>query len=468
MRTRPWSFLITCLLGCVVTVYTHSLAQTEQNPPIQSALELIEQDIAKELKRSKGPGISVSIFYKGREILSKCYGLADAQEKRPATRETLFKSASTSKVLVALAILMLEQQGKVNLDEPISRYLKNLDRSLSNLTLRQLLSHTAGLKDQVNDFGPSGISRQKDYASDLDKDIFLTDPGEVFSYSNSGYNMVGAIIEALLDTDFDSAMRTLIFNPFNMRATTYRNDKVEKKKLAYGHSISGTTVSVNHTLPDNARERASGMMLTSATEMNKVLGWLVSDQPPEDQALKRNLMTTIADSRMTGSYFQYGFGLFHSEYCGFNSIWHTGGMPGYAAAFLAVPSKALSIVILSNGEEVNRWNIISSVMRNLLLADCSPLATNTNLEEFSKEEIQQLTGFYDQGFGRRIELRMTEEGFTMKQGSQTLKVKKNQKGQLVTIVNEKTQYTYGIYLDENSQVKYLQYWVRAYPKLNGN
>lgn len=466
MKLLQFSLFLVCLITPVNTDAVENQCRADQTSAFQTAIAQIEKDILKELDRSKGPGISVSIFYQGNEILNQGYGIANTRKNLSVTPETLFKSASTSKVLVALAILRLEQQGKVELNAPISTYLKKLDRSLSDLTLRQLLSHTAGLKDQVNDFGSSGISRQIEYANDLDKDIFLTEPGEVFSYSNSGYNIVGAIIEAISDTDFDTAMKDLIFNRFDMSATTYRNDKVNETILAYGHNTSGTRVSMSSRLPDNARERASGMMLTTASEMNKVLRWLVSDQPSSDNGLKNDMLTTIADSRMTGSYFQYGAGLFHSVYCGYKSVWHTGGMPGYSAAFLAVPSEGFSIVILSNGEDVNRWNIISSAMRNLLSADCSPTATNIQLTTFSGKEIEALTGVYDQGFGRRIELLTTEDGFSLRQGSQTFEVRKNKKGQLVTMLNGKPQYTYGIYRNEQSQVKYLQYWVRAYPRLN--
>ncbi|GEM_PF-4983247 len=460
------SFLTIICTLLIFSWQAHGLIQSDQSFRDQPTIDRIEMEIRKELRRSQGPGISISIIHKGHEVLNSGYGFANTEDNLPVTPQTLFKSASTSKVLVALAILVLEQQGRVKLTSPLSDYLPDIHQSLSELTLRQLLTHTAGLKDLVNDFGPPGVSRQIDYANELNKDIFLTSPGEVLSYSNSGYNIVGAVIESIMQTDFDSAMKSLIFDKFGMHSTTYRNDKVNRKKLAYGHSITGSGASMSAQLPDNARERASGMMLTTASEMNKVLGWLVSDHPESDKALKDKLLTIIADKRMTGSYFQYGFGLFHSEYCGFGSIWHTGGMPGYSAAFLAVPSESLSIVILGNGEDINRWNILSVIMQHLLSADCTPSPGSGELTTFTHNEILELTGTYDQGFGRRIELSTAENGLVMIQGSQKFPVRKNTRGQLVTLVDGKPRTAYGIYRDSKQKVKYLQYWVRAFPKLD--
>ena len=454
-------FVAQVVIGIVITQF--SFQKSNHN---SESFSLFEKELISEFEKGGSPGIQVSIYYKGKTY-NKSLGNSHFNKKIKAHNKTLFKNASTGKVFVAFAALKLSLQGKLDLDESISTYIPGLNIEIGKLTTRQLITHTAGLKDESENFGPSGLSQHIKMAKELQKNEFIGNAGLVFSYSNTGYDLAGAVIEAVTKKDFESAMQILVFKPLKMKNTTYRSDLVDKKNVAFGHSESSSIYVTNRTIPDNARGRASGMALTTADELNKFLTWFqIKHKNPFDNKLKDAVLKVYSNKKMTGSYWEYGYGLFHSTYCNNETIWHSGGLPGYKAAFLSVPEQNFSVTVLANGSGINQWNIVKKSMTTILNADCSPKDNDGQLTEISKEEGQELIGKYTQGIGAIIKVSEKNGRFAMSvSGGPNYYLKKRGKDQIVIIRDGKPATSYGVIKDDEGKVLFLQYWVRAYPKI---
>ncbi len=427
---------------------------------------LFEKELIDEFNKGGAPGIQVSIIH-NEKVYNKGLGYSNFNEKIKVHKNTLFKNASTGKVFVAFAALKLSLYGKLDLDKNISAYIPGLSSEIGKLTTRQLITHTAGLKDESDNFGPSGLSQQVKMAKTLGRDNFFGEPGLVFSYSNTGYDLAGAVIESITGWDFSTAMKKLVFEPLNMKNTTYRSDLADSKNVAFGHSGSGSNYFISRTLPDNARGRASGMALTTAEELNKFLMWLQTNHENAfDNNLREAVLEVFSNKKRTGAYWEYGYGLFHSTYCKTKAIWHSGGMPGYKAAFLSVPEQNFSVTVLANGSGINQWNVIRKAVENVINSDCSPVIIDTEITDISEEEGHELIGTYTQGIGARIKVSKKNDKFVMSvSGGPNYNLKKRGEDHIVTIQNGKPATSYGVFKDENNKVLFLQYWVRAYPKI---
>ncbi|MCL6274548.1 beta-lactamase family protein [Muricauda sp. 2012CJ35-5] len=442
-------------------------AQVDFENSIRESFATFETQLVQSCNSGTTPAVQVSIRYKNGTY-HKTLGYANHSERIKASTKTLFRNASTGKVFLAFAALKLGQQGKLDLDTGIASYLKGLHPRIGALTTRQLLTHTAGLKDDSDNYGPTGRSRQIEMLKKYGASAFIGDPDLVFSYSNNGYDMAGAIIEAITGLNFNEAMQQLVFQPLQMNSTFYGVANLKDHQLAYGHSGSNHNFNTSKSIADNANGRASGMAFTTAVDLNKFLFWLNQEHPEKkSNDLRKQLLQIYADKQMTGEYWAYGYGLFHSEYCKNKAIWHSGGLPGYNAAFLSVPESEFSIVVLANGSEFNQWEVITNAVKTILKSDCTPVKSPTSkLTEFTETEANDLVGTYSQGIGAVFKISKSNKQLVLSvSGDQSHPIRKNSNGDIVVLEGGKPIRKYTVFKNRMGQVRFLHHWVRAYPKL---
>src|SRR5262249_6324883 len=159
----------------------------------------IDDSIKVELEKSHTPGASVAVVRDGKVVRARGYGMANVELSVRAARDTVYETLSVSKQFTAAAILMLVEEGKVTLDAPISNYLPNTPAAWSVVTVRHLLTHTSGIRDYTDVPGWMATIRQDRSPEDLLKPVREAPlgfpPGESFRYSNSGYYLLGMILE---------------------------------------------------------------------------------------------------------------------------------------------------------------------------------------------------------------------------------------------------------------------------------
>ena len=423
--------------------------------------------VQTEIEEGNGPGAAIAINIEG-EAYTQGFGVKSITANESVDASSFFIIASTAKVFTAYAVLKLQEQGKLRLTDKISQHIEDIDPTLSHINIQQLISHTGGLEDITEHEGVHGVSKHLNYTRRLDNSMKFSEPGLVFSYSNPGYNILGALIEKIAGMEFNTAMRKLVFTDFSMMSTTYRIDELSPQQLAQGHLRSGNDdLRPMDRIQDNAEERASGFTLTNANEINSFLQWFMEDQPHHPK-IRDSMLTAIANTEMTGSDWQYGYGLFHSKHCNLSAIWHSGGVPGYRANFLMIPDKKFSIAVYTNGPKLNRWAIINKATEIFLATNCEGNPeSNQELNEFSLEEQHQLVGNYSQRIGAKIKIFIDKDSkLILQRDAHQFQVKKDEDGKMVALNNGKETSRYTIVKDDNNQVLFIQNWVRAYPKLD--
>ncbi len=436
-----------------------------QEPSPRDKFHRISQIFKEAIAQGEGPGASVCIYYKGIQYFQG-FGTRESGQDKPVNAATLFKTASTSKVLVAYAILKLEKSGELSLLDPLSKFFPEIGPELSKINLKQLLSHTAGLEDRVNDFGPEGESQHIPYLKGLDESIIFAPAGEVFSYSNPGYNILGAIIERLTRLEFQGAMSTLVFQDFAMQKSTYDPQRADLSQLAWGHHGSGDQTQKLEKLPDNAQERASGMLISNVQDYIQFLAWLADEDKTENADLRQKLREIISPPEQTGADWSYGLGLFHQKHCGYNSLSHSGGLPGYRANFVLVPEEKFAMAVFTNGSSLNRSRLISQSTEIMFNRDCEePSLEEEELRFFTQDEQNKIVGTYAQSVGAKIVVYQEGGKLRLSRDSQVYSVKKDAQGRIAAMEGEKVIHRFTPVRDISGKVAYLQNWVRAYPRV---
>src|SRR5437870_8391819 len=184
----------------------------------------VDDYIKAEMQRQHIPGLSLAVLKDGQIILAKGYGFANVEHHVSVKPETIFQSGSMGKQFTATAVMMLVEERKIGLDDPVTKYLKDAPATWNRISVRQLLSHTAGLTDY-----PETFNFRADYTEDqLLKIIFSIPlafaPGTKWSYSNLGYATLGILIHKVTGEFYGDFLQQRIFDPLGMRTTRIINE----------------------------------------------------------------------------------------------------------------------------------------------------------------------------------------------------------------------------------------------------
>lgn len=316
----------------------------------------LERTISEELRDSQTPGAAVAVILDDRVIFAKVFGEADVETKAPVTSKTLFRLASTTKMLTAAALIRLVAEGKIGLDEPVGKYVKGLSPKLSQLTLHQLLSHTSGIQDGASDFGLHDDAALGDFIRTWKDDYLFTDSGRVFSYSNLGYDLAGFVLENVTGKPYPDAMEELLFKPLGMKSSAVRPTMAMTRPISQGHQTApdGKTVVVR-PFADEAREWPSGGVFTTVEDFSRFLvaflnnGRLEGKQVlPTTVVAKLSTPYAVNPSGNVQKHSQYSYGLNVLEEDGTRVFQHGGSMAGFGSLVRIVPDRRFAIVILTN------------------------------------------------------------------------------------------------------------------------
>jgi CubicO group peptidase (beta-lactamase class C family) len=189
-----------------------------------SAIDAARTHVDGVITRGKLPGTAMAVTVGDRMVWHDTFGVSDIEAKTPVTIHTRFRIGSVTKMITIAALTRLVEQGRMQLDDPISKYLPTFPHG--ELTLRQLAEHRSGIRH----YGLGEFMNTKHYASATESltrfanDPLLFTPGDRVSYSTYGYNVLAAAIESVTGTTFDEAVRTLVFNPAGMNESGFAND----------------------------------------------------------------------------------------------------------------------------------------------------------------------------------------------------------------------------------------------------
>lgn len=295
-------------------------------------------------------GCALAVMKDGRILYKRGYGIADLDHDIPITPSSVFHVASMSKQFTAASILMLEQKGKLSLDDEVRTYIPELPDFGQRITIRHLIHHTSGLRDQWDLLGLAGWRYSLDLITDDDilsllarqKDLNFR-PGERYLYCNTGYTLLAQIVKRVSGQSFRAFTTANIFEPLGMKNTHFRDDHAEiVKGMAYGYVPAGATFKLSITNFDTV---GATSLLTTVEDLalwdENFYNPRVGGKPLIDRLLERGHLNS-------GEPLDYAFGLTLGRYKGLAVIDHGGSDAGYRSDLLRFPDQHFSVVCLCN------------------------------------------------------------------------------------------------------------------------
>ncbi|HVG44040.1 MAG TPA: serine hydrolase domain-containing protein [Longimicrobium sp.] len=342
-------------LALAVCVSAHGAAAQQPAPADTAAIRAGREYLREAQARQLIPGVQVAVMRGGRLVWSEGFGLAELARRLPVTRETRFRIGSVTKPITAVALARLAQDGRLDLDAPIQRYVPAFPDHGAPVTLRQLAGHLAGVRHYTDaeDTSTRRFASVGEALTVFAADSLLHPPGARFSYSSYGYVLLSAAIERAAGEPFTAAMRRLVIRPLGLTHTTFdfADSVVPGRAGLYHRAWDGTSwVGAVTEAPfvELSNRWAAGGLLSTAEDLVRFGDALLRRRLLDERSL-RALWTpqrTAADSA-TG----YGLGFFVAPDARQRArVYHGGNATGATAKFVIYPDDRVVVAILWNGD----------------------------------------------------------------------------------------------------------------------
>lgn len=293
-------------------------------------------------------GLSVAIARGGEIIHAKGYGYANLEHKVPATPETVYRIGSVGKQFTAAAILQLVEQGKLSLDDDLHEFLPDYPTGGRRVTIRQLLNHTSGIHS-VTSIKRAMANRclavtQEQMIGWMSEAPFDFEPGERYLYNNSGFWLLGVIIEQVSGRSYPDYVQAKLFEPLGLRGTYYDSDPRVIPNRAQGYTLDeGRLLNAEPNSP--TRPYAAGAIISTVLDLIEWQQALLSGRVVSPASVET--MTTPGRLN-SGEAFPYGLALGLAEFEGHRKIGHGGGIIGFRTALSHYPDDELIIALITN------------------------------------------------------------------------------------------------------------------------
>ncbi len=312
--------------------------------------------IFREWDRPDSPGCALGIIKDGKLIYAKGYGMANLDYNIPITPKTVFRIASTSKQFTAMCIALLEEQGKLSLEDDVRKYIPELPDYGTPIKIKHLIYHTSGIRDYLtlqflagktdDDFYTPAealelLSRQK---------ALNFKPGDEFLYSNSGYFLLGLIVERVSGKSLAQFAKENIFDPLGMKSTHFHDDHtmiVKNRATGYCPAKKGFRI-----CETNLDIVGDGAVFTTVEDLYRWDQNFYHNRLGKggQKLIKRMLTTGTLNS---GKKLNYAFGLMISRYRGLEYIHHGGAFVGFRAQMIRFPEQRFTVIVLANLSSIN-------------------------------------------------------------------------------------------------------------------
>ncbi|MGE5804611.1 MAG: serine hydrolase [Ignavibacteria bacterium] len=309
------------------------------------------------------PSISAGISVKGKIFWLGASGYSDIENSVPANTRTIYRVASISKSITAVAVMQLMEQGKLALDENVDKYIPYFPPKKWKFTIRQLLNHTSGIRDyrsgefNSKDFYPS----VREAINLLKKDSLQFKPGTKYLYTTLGYNLLAAVVEQISGMTFRSYLKKFIFEPLEMSSTDIEYQREIVHNRARGYTKNVYRMLENAPLADLSVKPAGGGMFSTAEDLLKFADGLLFGKLIKNPSLELMLKPTVINKDTF--FYGFGFQIRKDDKARFY-FGHPGTGTGFRAELVIYPEDSLAAVYLVNVRDRNTDNpslILSSI-----------------------------------------------------------------------------------------------------------
>ena len=416
------------ILLLIVTITTVFGQKSDYRPPtfpdseraqrVLATRPFVESMFREYMEKQHMPGLVYGVVLDGKLLYSGGFGFTNLEKKYAADATSMFRIASMSKSFTALAILQLRDAGKLELDEPASKYIPEMKklRLLTSdapvITIRHLLTHGSGLPED-NAWGDRQLADPDAELRKLmaDGPSFSNTPGVEYEYSNVGFALLGQIVQTVSGMSFDAYTKEHIFKPLGMHNTVWEYTKAPTQKLALGYSW-GNDAYQNIPLLHHGSYGAMGGLITSIEDLAKYVFMHLDAWPPRSEAdagaLKRSSLREMhhpwrfnrlnarfryPNGRECAIASAYAYGLTWTQDCeGRVMVGHSGGLPGFGSNWTMMPQYGLAVMSFDNRTYGGTSGLNVTILDSILtVTDLQPMKLPPS--DILKRRMQELIRF---------------------------------------------------------------------------
>jgi len=328
-----------------------TLAQVASNDALSAK---VDEAVLAQMREQKIPGVSLAIMRDGKIIKAKGYGLASVELTVPVAPQMVFHTGSLAKAFTATAVMMLVGEGKLGLDDKVSKYLSEAPAAWDKITIRHLLTHTSGIRDFFGEDGDPAYDFHQETTEDEEVRKFAAQtmrfaPGEKWSYCNAGYVILGVIIHRVTGKFWFDFAKERIFGPLEMTSTTLiGTDDIIPNRVNGYQMVKGQWKTEPWVAP-SWYTSADGSLYTNVFDMAKWDAALNTEKLIKRSALEQ-MWTPVKLNN--GTTYPYGFAWRIREVNGHRLIQHDGVDTAFTTRFARYVNDGLSIIVFMNvGED---------------------------------------------------------------------------------------------------------------------
>ena len=313
------------------------------------------------MKKQKIPGLSLGILQNNQLIFGGSYGYSNIEHQVPVKLETMFQSGSIGKQFTALAVMILVEREEIDLDTPIQEYIEDAPKKWKKITVRHLLTHTAGMGDYPDDF---------DYRQDMTEDEMFEliktipvdfQPGEQYSYSNLGYITLGILIRRVSGDFYGDFLQNNVFGPIGMKTARIISESDIVSNRACGYTLEDDQIKNQEWVSPSLNTFADGALYLSIYDMIKWEKVLNSKEILKKQSSFDEMWSPVTLN--DGSTYPYGFGWELGETVnGMSVVKHSGAWQGFETVIIRVLPLKLAVVVFANLDAADVDVIASHVL----------------------------------------------------------------------------------------------------------
>jgi len=319
----------------------------------------VDEFINTEMRRQRIPGLSLAVIKDGQVILIKGYGFANVEHQVPVKPETIFQSGSIAKQFTATAVMMLVEEGKLSLDDKISKYFSDTPASWKNITVRHLLAHTSGM----GDYSP-GFDLRRDYTEDEFLANIKSVPlayhtGEEWDYSNLGYVLSGILVRKVTGKFYGAYLAERVFKPLGMTTARVISESEIIPNRAAGYRLVGGELKHQEWVSPSINTTADGSLYLTIVDMAKWDAALYGEKPLKQSSLAQMWAPVKLSDGKTKA---YGFGWQTDVMYGRHIVFHGGAWQGFKSFIARLPDEKLTIVFFANLWQTNEVRLARGLM----------------------------------------------------------------------------------------------------------
>ncbi len=356
--------ILFCVLVALLALVPQAWAQADK----------VDEYVQTAMRKQKIPGLSIAVVRDGEVVKAKGYGLANVELGVAATPDTIYQSGSVGKQFTATLAMMLVEEGKLGLDDPVSKYLPSAPPAWRGITLRHLLTHTSGISNSIY----QRINMRQDYTEDeLLQQIMAMpldfQPGEKWNYSNAGYVTLGILIHKATGKFYGDLLREKIFAPLGMTTARVISEADIVPNRAAGYRLVDGQLKNQEWVSPLLNTTADGALYLTVLDLAKWDAALYTEKLLKRSSLDRMWTPVKLNGGKTEP---YGFGWQISDVRGHHVVHHGGAWQGFTMSIARYVDDKLTVIVMTNlaGARPGR---IGKVIAGLYNAELGPAAYQT-------------------------------------------------------------------------------------------